>query len=247
MESLKSQTYPTGPTDRVLGISFALPNVPFRKIVKRSNQRATGKYTSLKTGTMIQWESIPERNTFRFLDACPSVVTYSSQSVRIEYVLNGEVKTHIPDILVKTTSSLEFWEVKTARFASEPDVEQRTQLLVSELPTRGYQYRMILAEDVALEPRFSTIATLLDYGRILIPTEEQAKILDEFAVSGPIFWGEVLENRRRRDYVARLILDGKLTLDWSLSLTDNSLIYVAGTDESETAGVQSSRPIVGAV
>ena len=220
--------------DRILSISLAEVGQPFRKIVRRSNAKPTGKYPSWKTGTTHQWESIPERNAFRFLDAWPKARAFSAQSVEIKYVLRGEVHHHYPDILVELYGSSEMWEVKTRKFSMEHSIVERSVFLSMELPKHGYQYKVVVAEDIAQEPRFSTISRLLDLGRQNVPLVERERfrrLIDQGAV---MTWGELTNGKfgaKARGYVARLILEGELDIDWESGLRHEARIRQPGSGD----------------
>src|SRR6185312_11832276 len=112
----------------------------FRKIVRRSNHRPTGKYPSWKAQRMLQWESTNELNAFRLLDADPSVIAFAEQPARISYSIAGVTHVHFPDILVVTHSSRSFWEVKPNFNAALPEIQERTNFLSRELQGYGYEY-----------------------------------------------------------------------------------------------------------
>ncbi len=216
-------------SDQVLEVLIAPHGKPFRRIVRRSNQKPTGKYPSIKTGLMVQWESIPERNAFRVLDACPDVLWFSSQSVRIKYRMNGELREHYPDILVERSGRREFYEVKTQKFAITPDILERTILLTRELPKLGYLYKVLIAEKIAAEPRFSTITQLIEFGRTPVSLMERQEILAHFNERTALSWGAIIDgdSKVNVESASRLILDGYLCLDWSLPLNRNTIIYLA--------------------
>src|SRR5580692_8771394 len=105
-----------------------------RKVVSRSNARATGKYPSWKMQRSMQWESVNELHAFRLLDCDPGVIRFKEQPCRIEYVGVDGLHRHFPDILVETRVCKELWEVKPLAQAMRPEVSLRTELLLRELP-----------------------------------------------------------------------------------------------------------------
>lgn len=156
--------------DSVLEIFFPDgENVRSRKIVTRSRARPNGKYPSWKMGRMMQWESINELNAYRLLDADPAAIAYHEQPLTIRYRLNGKEHTHYPDTLVQWGASRELWEIKPSKQALRPEYIERTRLLENALPQLGFEYRLVLAEDLAKEPRLSNVLTLLKYGRAPVP------------------------------------------------------------------------------
>lgn len=84
---------------------------------------------------MVKWESENELNAFRLLDCDPEVTRFHEQPCEVMYVLDGQARSHYPDILVEKDGRKELWEVKPESQAQEPDVVTRTTLLIHGLQT----------------------------------------------------------------------------------------------------------------
>ena len=87
-------------------ISPDLNQMRARRVVSRSRSRPTGKYPSWKMGRMVEWESHNELNAFRLLDADPDASAFHEQPLSIRYTLCGEVRLHVPDVLVECARKL---------------------------------------------------------------------------------------------------------------------------------------------
>jgi hypothetical protein len=180
MASLSAELYREEHSDFPI-ISIELPKegkLRSRTVVSRSRARPTGKYPSWKMGRMIQWESGNELNACRLLDANPGVISYFEQPLVIRYIQDDILHLHYPDTLVQWQDHHELWEIKTASDAVKSENIQRTQLLETALPKLGYRYRLIIAEDLAREPRLSNSLILLKFGRnpVSILAEEQLRL-----------------------------------------------------------------------
>lgn len=212
----------------ILEIAFPKEGcVRARRIVSRSRARPTGKFPSWKMGRMIQWESTNELNAYRLLDANPAALAYHEQPLTITYKLNGEIHKHYPDTMVQWGDSRELWEIKESSDASRPEVAARTRLMEDALPQLGFSYRIVLAEDLAKEPRLSNVLTVLKFGRAPAPELESERLRQAFLMTKEITWGTVLGGafgKYGRNHVCRLVLEGKLHLNLELPLTDNSVI-----------------------
>lgn len=196
-----------------------------RKVVTRSRARPTGKYPSWKAGRMLQWESPHELNAFRILDADPDVRTFREQPCVIRYALAGESRIHYPDVLVKSGSRLELWEIKPAAEAVKPDVAERTRVLAEALPELGYAYRLQTAEDLAREPRLSNALALLKFGRAPVPALAREQLRRMTEASGGIPWEAVVSGALGLDMRAaacRLALEGVLSFDHEQPLVGDS-------------------------
>lgn len=192
-----------------------------RKVVKRSNARPTGKFFSWKSKRMIQWESIHELHAFRLLDADPTVISFGEQPMTIDYIIHNTETFHVPDILVRTKAGWEVWEVKAQSEAKKEDVLNRTRLMAEALPSHGYLYRLVIGEDLAREPRQSSVQLLLKYGRDDIAAVERESLRRHLSTLSSLTWGEVKEGvlgSKSREHACRLMLEGEIGWDSELPL-----------------------------
>ncbi|MEI7612173.1 MAG: TnsA endonuclease N-terminal domain-containing protein [Betaproteobacteria bacterium] len=174
---------------------------------------------------MLQWESPNELNAFRLLDTNPTVVGFYEQPLVIRFILNGETHRHYPDILVDFGSTKELWEIKPASEATKPDVAERTTFLQSQLPQKGFTYRVVIGDDLAREPRLSNTLTLLKYGRQPASLIERELVRSALKSMNIIEWlseSPGILGKRHRFVLARLALEGVLTLDREAPLVNGS-------------------------
>lgn len=208
-----------------------------RKVVSRSNARSTVKHPSWKMGRMIQSESRHEHNAFMLLDASPSVISYNEQPCILHYEMDGVSRRHYPDALVVTKLSKELWEIKERSDAESPEVAKRTALLTQVLPQHGYSYRVVLAEQLSIEPLLSNVKKLLMFGNKAVPLMAHEQIRQLFIKTGSIPWQVLIDGglgKNYRYYVTRLILDGTLEINMNEPLTRLSLVKMsaAGAEDA---------------
>lgn len=224
--------YPVKYGDGIVSIEFAPPNERARKVVSRSNTRPTGKFPSRRMGRMIHWDSPHELNAYRLLESNPSVLSFREQPCVIHYQLDGQVFRHYPDCLVETHGAKALWEVKTAADARRPEVAIRTRFLVQHAPTWGYEYAVVLAEDLARQPRMKNVRYLLRHGRIELTFEQKEFARRLFASTFQISWADVLDDKYQpftMQQACRLVLDGALYLDLDAPVkSDTQLVKVPG-------------------
>lgn len=198
-----------------------------RKVVTRSRSRSTGKYPSWKMARMIQWESPHELNAYRLLDCDPAVLAFQEQPYEIHYTLNGENHRHYPDVLVQRRSGKELWEVKTQADALREDVSERTALMAAELPSMGFGYRLMQAEDLGAQPTLFNALLILHHGRFDISIQERQLVLQFLKERSEIRWGDVLAGQlgsKGRRSVCRMLLEGTLMLDISKPIGSETCI-----------------------
>ncbi len=64
---------------------------------------------------MLEWESENELNAFRLLDCNPDVTSFHEQPCKVVYFLDGQAKSHYPDILFEIGHSLKKIGLSTRR------------------------------------------------------------------------------------------------------------------------------------
>lgn len=201
-----------------------------RKVVSRSKTRSTGKYPAWKIGRMLQWESPHELNAFRLLDANPAVLAFREQPLVVSYVLDGVLHDHYPDIEVHTARGKELWEVKTREDALSPEVTGRTRLLSASLPTLGYTYRVVVAEELAAEPQLSNALLALRHGRAPVGPQERERVRMLLGRHPCLTWGAILDGAfgpNGRAIACRLLLEGVLRIDTGQPIGRDSAVTMS--------------------
>ena len=196
-----------------------------RKVVSRSRARPAGKYPSWKMRRMVQWESENELNAFRLLDCDPDVMRFNEQPCAITYALDGQLRCHYPDILVETKGRKELWEVKSEARAKELEIATRTKLLIEELPRWGYTYLVVLAKDLAIEPRLANAGFLLRFGRSAVSNCEREFIRQTVKRYGSLRWSDASSGKygpRGREILCSLVLRGVLTMDLNSPISSST-------------------------
>ena len=201
----------------IINIVFPRPGqLRSRKVVSRSSARPKGKYPSWKMRRMVQWESENELNAFRLLDCDPDVTRFHEQPCEVVYVLDGQARSHYPDILVERNGRNELWEVKRESEAEEQKIAARTALLVQGLPLWGYTYRVVLANDLAMQPRLANARFLFGFGRRAVTDCEREFIRRALIQHGSLLWSEACRGgygSSGREILCGLVLRGVLTID----------------------------------
>ena len=204
-------------SDAILKIEFPqVGDVRSRTVVSRSRARPTGRYPSWKMGRMLQWESHNELYAMRLLDATPDVLEFSDQPCVIHYRLGGHDFRHYPDVLVTTAKVKSFWEIETTADARRPEIAARTKLLTKLLPAKGYEYAVVLAEDLAREPRMRQARLVLKDGKAPLTFAEREYARRLFLTAKSLSWQDVLDGRYvpfTRQQACRLVLEGVLALN----------------------------------
>jgi hypothetical protein len=174
----------------------------------------------------LQWESVNELHAFRLLDCDPNVIRFKEQPCEIEYLGGDGLHRHFPDIMVETRVRKELWEVKPVAQAMQPEVALRTQLLVRELPRFGYTYRLVLAHELAEQPRLNNAGILLRFGRNKVPELQREYVRRIIVREGSLKWGDACSGRlgtAGREVVCRMLLEGALAFDMTAPIVPTTV------------------------
>lgn len=217
-------------------IQFAPEGERIRKVVRRSNYRATGKFPSVKNGRMMHWESQYELNAFLILELSPYVLAYREQPAEICFDGVAGKQRHYPDILVHLTSGVRtFVEVKPSSAVADTDLTQRTQRLATLLIPNGYHYVMVLAEHLESEAYLENAKQLLMYCKPFMQSAPWEKIRSHFRHYGPTPLGSLIQTLSHQDakqWIYQMLLKSHLRADFSAPLDDDSIVYWADAGNS---------------
>ena len=207
--------------DGIRSIAFASSGEISRKVVGRSNSRPTGRYPSYRMKRMIQCDSPYELYAFRLLDIDYGVLEFHEQPCVIHYCLAGNNQRHFPDILIKTIERKMLLEVKTEREASSPEILSRTKFMTQELPAYGYQYSIVLAEELRCQPRLKNCQLVLRLGRGQLTIEQREFARRLFEIAPFLRWGDLKGGHFLPlgiEQCCRLVLEGVLKVDLDESI-----------------------------
>ncbi len=222
----------------VLSISFPLePDLRVRRVVTRSRARRTYKCPSWKMDRMIHAESQNEVVATRLYDLDPAVSSFHEQALVIRYRFEDELRSHIPDFVVRRGEAVEIDEIKDEIDQQDQELKQRTDILTPLLAQLGLKYRVRFVNKRAQETNVQLMRRLLWLGHSEISTIEREQADRLFLKRSEISWGEInggALGERGLQIAARLVLEGSIHLgngsgplsaDSSLSVSRNQKSY----------------------
>lgn len=200
----------------VLSISFPqAPALRVRRVVTRSRARRTYKCPSWKMDRMIQAESLNEVVATRLYDLDPTVTSFHEQALVIRYRFTDELRSHVPDFVVRRGEAVEIDEVKDQADRNDPELAQRTEALTPLLARLGLRYRVRFINKDSHRSSVQLMRRLLWLGHTEVSTIERERA-DRFFSSRPeISWGDIVSGaigERGPQIAARLILEGSINL-----------------------------------
>ncbi len=209
----------------------ALGELRVRRIISRSAPRPVTKYPSVRLGRTVHCESSLEVDVAELLDACGQVTGFGEQPVIIRYVLGGVRHWHVPDFMATTLWNRVLIEVKFTKDVT-PEVLERTQFLTHALRSLGYDYCLVTEEQIHRGAYLDNARYLLRRGRTRIPTRRGLELFSQIKAAGNLPFG-VFDSDEDRTIVARLILDGRLSVPMDTALGPYSPVGLASREEGQ--------------
>ncbi len=198
----------------VLSISFPPePDLRVRRVVTRSRARRTYKCPSWKMDRMIEAESLNEMVATRLYDLDPEVISFHEQALAIRYVINNEVRSHVPDFVVRRSDEIGLDEIKDAADEQDPNIAERTEILTPLLARLGLTYRVRFVDKEIYKPEIRLIRALLKLGRSEVTEIERERANRLFRSRPDVTWGDIVSGSlgaRGQRVIARLILEGSI-------------------------------------
>ena len=201
-----------------------------RKVISRSNSKATIKYPSWKGQRMIHCESMHELNACFLLDFDKSVTHFTEQPCRVDYINPlGKKLKHYPDFLVfRENGTQEFWEVKADLALESRDVIVRESVLRNLLPNFGYEYFLVCGRSMTSGARLKNARYLARNGRVALEITDFNSSVEFFLPSNILTWDEFapfINVGKCNRVLSRLILEGYVQIDENKSLSGSSKIW----------------------
>jgi hypothetical protein len=215
---------------KLLNIIFCAPSqLRMRKVVKRSNARATSKLPSIKAERMVQSESDGELSVMRMAECDARVTRLGEQPCEITYLDEDTQHSHYPDLLVfLADGTREIWEVKR-RADITPGITELAAFLDGALSPRGYRYRLVVAEDSEAQPALRNWCLIIYFAYRGTTLLERESVRSHCKTHGFISWAEAHEGlfgRFGREILCRLLVEGILVCDLSQPFGLESRFYL---------------------
>lgn len=134
-----------------------------REVVKPSTRRYVGRYSSVKNGRMIHWESKLERDQIVLLEIDPDVIAYAEQPTPFRYQADGKQRKYTPDFLVRSHDGDLVIEVKASKFAESQEWMRHLDFLSQLIAEHGLRYIVATEREIRREPRLSNANRILRY------------------------------------------------------------------------------------
>lgn len=135
-----------------------ISDTPVRKVVGRSSPNTNGWARSNKAPQgFCAGESMGELEFVMFAEMDPNITAIRPQPSEIPFTHDDKACVHIPDFAVLERGESHIFEVKSLRQWEKLDLKRRLRSAGRSIEVRGWDYHVVLREDLRSDPRFPQI------------------------------------------------------------------------------------------
>lgn len=211
---------------------------PLREIVTGTKTRATGFHQSVKTEIQQPYESKFEYDFIRLCEADYSVQFWISQPHRLEMFRDGKTIRYFPDFYVeKAFGRKEVVEVKRNKDREvRGETLEKLEMAENYYERLGWQFRILDARDLHVEPRFSNSKEIQLNARTPFSDGELFLLLDMVSIqkNRAMPLGKVVELLGGRPFgwkkLCGMLVKRKFIIDLDHHITDETLVHLPECD-----------------
>ena len=209
----------------------------FRNIHNGGRRINVCKLPSEKNGRNIWTESIIELCLALLCEHDRNVVSYSTQSIRVYYELDGKHRSFTADFLIYRKQQRPLIvEVKYERLIT-PWFEQLFRIVTPICDRAGYDFLVKTERDILVEPFLTTIKRLRYYSRTPLHPQHQLLCHEFLSKRAAATLGEVFDFFQARGadraVVLALIYHNSILTDYSIPLSLNSPVWLPTNPETK--------------
>lgn len=198
------------------------------------------KFPSQKNGRNVWNESIMEMCCAMKCEIDRNIISYSTQTARIYYELDGKRRIYTADFLVyRKVGRPLIIEVKYQRQIT-PWFEQLFRIITPICDHAGFDFAVRTEQHLLKEPMLSTLKRLRGYARIPILPQHQILCREFFSSRATVPLAEVFEFFEARGGDRRVVLalmyHNFILTDYSISLDLNSPVWLPTDTENNYGG-----------
>jgi hypothetical protein len=185
-----------------------------REPVSRSKSTVQGKVADVFAGRSRHAESQNELKAFQVLMAAGRSDAWQEQPFCLEYHHEGAQHRYTPDILVAWGSHQEVVEIKEDSDAESPENQAHFTFIRELLAEHGFYFRVWKKSEICAEPRLANAGLILRYRSVAVSDLLNEVIRHAFSLMPELPLRRFCEHPTAVQSVLRLVLDGKLHIDW---------------------------------
>lgn len=207
-----------------------------REIVRPTGGILRGKFPSRKTGRMVHYEGLLERDAIYLFEASPLIESYSEQPTTIHFPDGKRLRRYTPDFALDLKNGSQILvEVKPLHSLEQADVRHKLAQVRKYLQQQGQTFLVLTDAEIRQQPRLDNLKWLYRQTPKTIPSFIKCRIaVDRLAgqLPLPIYQARCLLAGQGCDPFS-LLLDGWLHCDLSKSVTYETSLFLSMESDHE--------------
>lgn len=211
-----------------------------REIHNRWRRINVCKFPSQKNGRNIWLESIIELCFAMICERDRNVVSYTTQTVRVHYELDGKRRLYTADFLIyRKVGRPLVVEVKYQRLITAW-FEQLFRIITPICDSAGFDFGVRTEHDILVEPMLTTLKRLRYYSRTPFHPQHQLLCHEFFSEREAATLGELFDFFQSRGADRRVAMaltyHNFISIDYTIPLSLNSPIWLPTESENHYGG-----------
>lgn len=207
---------------------FPLPseNRPLR-LIQRGSTCVDGRFASRKSGGMVPWRSMPERDFCLIAEVDPCIRSFQSRPFTLDVLDRGQVSAHAPAFLIDTADGLVACDLQDDK--SDDKNTRRLPAIAWAARRRGVGYAVVEVSDLHRKPMADNAATLWRAVHVDVDPADVRFVQEALDASPGLPFGALSDGRLGRAIapaaIHRLIVAGEIVVDLERPLSDDAPVW----------------------
>lgn len=154
------------------------------KIARQMAKRVNGVVASKKNDCCVPWRNSAERDLMHLLEVDTNVVSYEAVPERVDFVIDGIPRHHLPAVRVVTEQAVVMMDVFRDTGPGARERAEIARVMREVYAEQGIHYRALSPTEVRLQPRLGNAIHVLGYRGRRIQPDEQLQIMEVLSRRG---------------------------------------------------------------
>lgn len=148
-----------------------------REVIHSTGGIMRGKFPSRKTGRLVHYEGLLERDAIYLFETSPLIESYAEQPERIHFRDGNKLRRYTPDFVLDLHDGRRVLvEIKPTRSLQQPDVRHKLDCVAAELEQTGQAFLVLSEADLRLQPRLDNLKWIYQHAAKRVVSFMQSRI-----------------------------------------------------------------------
>ncbi|OQS35397.1 MULTISPECIES: TnsA endonuclease N-terminal domain-containing protein [Chromobacterium] len=156
-----------------------------REVIHSTGGIMRGKFPSRKTGRLVHYEGLLERDAIYLFETSPLVESFAEQPERIYFPDGNKLRRYTPDFVLDLHDGRRVLvEIKPTRSLQQPDVRHKLDCIAAELGRTGQTFLVLSEADLRQQPRLDNLKWIYQHASMRVVSFMQSRTAMESLAGG---------------------------------------------------------------